>query len=44
MSEGQYKEYKWNWEGMLDRADTERKRLKDEKMVGEETKEQDNEQ
>jgi hypothetical protein len=44
MYEGQYKEYKWNWEGILDRADIERKRLKEEKMVGEETKEQDNEQ
>jgi hypothetical protein len=40
MDEGQYKEYKYNWEGMLDRADIYRKMLKDEKMVSEEANEE----
>jgi hypothetical protein len=40
MYEGQYKEYKYNWEGMLDRADIQRKLLKDEKMVSEEANEE----
>ena len=40
MSDGHYKEYKWNWEGMLDRADIYRKMLKDEKALDEETNEE----
>jgi hypothetical protein len=40
MYEGQYKEYKYNWEGMLDRADIQRKLLKDEKIINEEMNEE----